>query len=625
MTFEYIVEPEQSKHILDDIAAEGLARRIAQDYETYNQARHTNLAMAEIISNEVFFENNTPTEKKEFASTATSRKKKEDAWKSNIKMCKTYMFYQTFKAFIWKNIYANINSMFDVSGENQETDNDSNKQKAMLVDVLEKMDFQKTCDKIIDYSLIYGELISFAAWKKKYIEYRRPIDYFKALFQERLEQLPKIMEAIKSGKNYYIDEKKIYDNPYIYPVNPANFVFDVSQKDDWDNCPKIYRSFKTPSDILNNKYYTINNEDRETIKGLVSEADSSTLRNQDDRYLKDEVVNGGTIEVLDHWGDLRLSNGTVLRNWHAVVVGRKFLVKFERNERILNPFTFGTLIEDPKTKRGISHLYSIIELAKKQEELMNRTCNLQALAENPPILSPKDFFKDKENKLYPGKIIEYDEGISPQSSFKPLEFNVGAYSSDISFLSDMMSEISGIFPNMVGQREERVKTATEISTKAQGQVTRLAMVIDTINQYLIIPVVKNVAKLCADFKFGTEKIYINKDNKKETIDITDEIRQGDYKYTYSDRTLTADRIEKTNTVAAISEKFAKYIPLNAEELFTYIMEQNEIENPERFLQQGVKLPQEIQNVLAERPEVQAMLAGYQQRKQEEAKQQGQVI
>ena len=68
-------------------------------------------------------------------------------------MCKTFMFYQTLKSYIWRNTYANVNSMFDVSGENHDSNNNSNKQKAMLVDIMEKMDYQKTCDEIIDNAL----------------------------------------------------------------------------------------------------------------------------------------------------------------------------------------------------------------------------------------------------------------------------------------------------------------------------------------------------------------------------------------------------------------------------------------------------------------------------------------
>ena len=71
-------------------------------------------------------------------------------------MCKTFMFYQTLKAFIWRNTYANVNSMFDVSGENHDSNNASNKQKAMLVDILEKMGYRET----EEHAMIHRQLIA---------------------------------------------------------------------------------------------------------------------------------------------------------------------------------------------------------------------------------------------------------------------------------------------------------------------------------------------------------------------------------------------------------------------------------------------------------------------------------
>lgn len=427
------------------------------------------------------------------------------------------------------------------------------------------------------------------------------------------------MEAMAKGRRFYTDKKKIYDNPFVYSVNPANLVFDVTQFENWEDCPKIYKSYKTPDEILNNKLYHISKDAKEAIKCLPKDSTMDVLSRQTDRELKNEVTNGATVEVLEHWGNLKLEDGTVLKNWHCVVVGRKFLVQFEKNERILNPFTFGAVITDPKTKRGISPLFSILDLSRLQEDLFNRTADMQALTENPPIFAPEGFFKDEQVKLYPGKIISYGDSLNPDK-IKPMQFATNIFNGDISYYSDIMAEVSGIFPNMAGAEEARAKTATEISTKAQGQVTRLAMVIDVINQYLIIPIVENVAKLLSDFKFGEEEIYVNKDNKQETITIDDSVRQGQYKYTYSDRTMTADRIQKADaTVSAMAQFKQAGLPLNEQEIFTWYMEQKGVENPERFLQQGVQLPPEIQNQLAQMPEVQAMVAGYQQRQQEMAK------
>lgn len=580
MSFEYLIQKENSIKKLSKGDENSLVKSITENFKIYNEKRSQNLQNSNALIDEIFFKN----------KFVTNTSDKNTNWKSKIKMCKLFMFYQTLKAFIWRNVYSNVNSMFDVSGENQDSDNFSNKQKAMLVDILEKMNYQKTCDNVIDNALLYGELISFTAWKKRYEEYRRPIEFFKNIFSDDFQKLPRVMEAISQGKNYWTDSKKIYDNPFIYPVNPANLVFDVSQKDNWDDCPKIYRSFKCPQDIINNQLYSIDSLTASEIKNLVKT--NNEPYNKDVKKHLDEVVDGQTVEILEHWGDLKLPDGTILKNWHAVVVARKYLVRFKKNETIINPFTYGTFIQDPESKRGISPLYSILSIAHAQEDLFNRTLNMQALSENPPLLAPEGFFTQEEINLYPGKIIEYGDNLSPSAAFKQLTFEHTVFSNDISFLDSLMSEVSGIYPSMIGIDEDSVKTATEITTKTQGQMTRLAMLLDIINQYLIIPNVKNVAKLCADFKSGIETVYINKNNQKELIEIDDSVRQADYKYTYSDRTMINEKSNKADLLVQAIDKFSQKITLDLPEIFVWYFEQKGVENPERFLAQNMQLPQQ---------------------------------
>lgn len=570
MSFDYIVEKDYSPKELSKEEEMMLVKSISEEFISLNSQRSSNLEMASKLANEIFFKN-------DYRSISDKKQK----WKAKVKMCKTFMFYQTLKAFIWRNTYANVNSMFDVSGENHDSNNSSNKQKAILVDIFEKMGFQKTCDKVVDNALLYGELISFTAWKKNYEEYRRPIEVFRNIFSKDFTKLPQILEAIKEGKNFWVDRRKIYDNPYVYPVNPADLVFDSSQADNWDSCPKIYRSYKTPTDIINNQYFSIDKSQAEEIMSMVRSSDTRFNKNNG---IDNEIVNGSTVEVLEHWGDLKLPSGEILKNWHAVIVGRKFLVEFGKNERIINPFSYGAFIVDPKTKRGISPLYCVLSLAHFQEDLLNRTCNLQSLNENPPLLAPEGFFEEDEIELYPGKIIEYGDNLSPTAAFQQLSFNPSVFMEDISFLNDLMAEVSGIFPNMIGAVEATgAKTATEINTKTQGQMTRLSMLVDTINQDFIIPNVEKVAKLCADFKSGIETVFVNKENQPETIEIDDAVRQADYKYTYSDSSNATLKSEQADMLVAAVEKFAQHIDLNLQEIFIWYFEQKGVDNPERFL------------------------------------------
>lgn len=609
MSFEYITDKDVKKTLSKD-EVDQLAQQVASDFDNYNGRRTQNLQQSEDLINEIFFKKKPTKISDEEKYSSDSEYSKYEAWKTKVKMCKTYMFYQVLKAFIWKNVYAQPNSMFDVSGENQEADNDSNKQKAAIVDILEKMNYTKTCDKIIDYAMLHGEMISFVAWKKKSQEYRKQI------MPEDLEgeaANPKAIEAFNKGKYHFVAEKPVYDNPYVYPVNPANFVFDVAQKENWDECPKIYKSYKVPEDIINNKFYQVSNEVAQAIKNEVDK-EVNAASSQLDTDLEHKTNNSKTVEVLEHWGNLTLKDGTVLKNWHVVVVARKYVVRFDKNKRIVNPFTYGSWVNDPETGRGISPLYSVLSLAELQENLMNRTCDMQTLQECPPIYAPKGFFDEDEIKLYPGKVIEFGDNLSP-SEIKPMEFAVSVFLNDVTFLSDLMAEVSGIFPNMAGADESRAKTATEISTKAQGQLTRLSMLIDTINQDLIVEDVKKIAKLCADFKSGEEDIFVDNGNKKETITITDAIRQAEYRYTYADRTATTERSNKADLVAQAVERFAQYVPLNVPEVFTWYMEQKDVENPERFLQQQDTIPIEIQEALMQNPAVRQLVEQFEAQKQ----------
>ena len=602
---EYIVEKTQKVKKLSDEEKQSIAKKIVQDYQTYDRGRQSQLDKANKLINEIYFKN-----------TVKKSTEKSKAWKSTAKMCKIFMYSQILKAFIWKNTYANTNSMFDVSGENLEADNNSNKQKTMLVDCMEKMEYSKTLDKIIDKSLLYGDLISFTTWKKKTEEYRRPITFFETL--KNFSKLPQILAAKAKGENFFIDERVIYDNPYTYAVDPANFVFDSTQFNDFDCCPKIYKTWKTPDYIKSNKYFEISKEIADDLDNLVKAGSSEAdISNQNAQNLKDDVINGTTIEMLEHWGDLTLENGTVLKNWYAVVVAGKYLVRFEKNPFIVNPFTYGNYIEDLDNHRGISPLYSVFDLANTQEDMLRRTMDLQALTENPPVFAGKGFFEQEGDiELYPGKVIEYDNSLYAKVPIEQMKFSVDVFKDDLAYLDDLMSEISGIFPNMAGASESDRTTATEITTKVEGQLTRLKMILDIINQNLILSSIKIIAKLKANFTFGEEKIFINNENQPKNEIITDEIRQADYRYTYADRSATSERFNYVDMVAQSVQMFIKAgLQVNINEFFTWYMEQKGVENPERFLQGINFIDPQVQKILLENPQLQPIIEEMQNRVQ----------
>lgn len=601
---EYLVEKEQKVKVLSKEDKTDIAKKISYDFETLDRGRQSQLDKAQRLKDEIFFKNVANVEKDE-----------SKQWKSTLKLCKLFMYYQILKAFIWKNTYANTNSMFDVSGESLESDDNSNKQKTALVDILEKMDYSKTLDKIVDNSMIYGELISFSTWRKLSEEYRRPISFFDAL--KKPQNMLKFAAALAKGDKFYIDEKVTYDNPYIYYVDPENFVFDTTQKDEWESCPKINRTWKTPDYIINNKYFEVSKEVAQELKDMVKcGSDENDLSTLGEERNKEETTRGTTVEVLEHWGDLTLKDGTVLKNWYAVVVAGKYLVQFEKNPLIINPFSYGSYVEDPDTMRGISPLYSIYDISLTQEDMLRRTMDMQALTENPPRFVGKGFLGDSPDdiEVKPGKIFEYDNTLYPGIPMEAMEFAVNIFKDDLSYLGDLTSEISGIFPNMAGASESDRTTATEISTKVEGQLTRLKMLLDVINQYLILDNVKKVAKLKANFTFGDEHVFVNNVNQPEDVTITDEIRQADYRYTYADRSATSERFNYVDMIGQSVQMFVKSgLQININEFFTWYMEQKGVENPERFIMGQDIIAPEVQQALLQNPQLAPVIQEMQRR------------
>ena len=91
MSFDYIIEKDNTSKTLSKEQEGALVKNITSTFRTLNSERSSNLEMASNLANEIFFKN-------DFKSLTDKNKK----WKAKVKMCKTFMFYQTLKAFIYE-------------------------------------------------------------------------------------------------------------------------------------------------------------------------------------------------------------------------------------------------------------------------------------------------------------------------------------------------------------------------------------------------------------------------------------------------------------------------------------------------------------------------------------------
>lgn len=526
-----------------------LVKYITQKYEEYETNRSMQLSDIRVVRDSIY-------------STKVPSVKD---WNTNIELPDIYELAQTLKAHISENLYSHADGMFDVSGVTPQSQMLANRQKAMLVNTFEQMNIENELEKIIDSVVETGECTLFVGWETKSKNIRRA-----KTIEEQL--------ISPSEESFIIENKVVYDNAKVKYVKSEDFVFDVSNKENWESCAKIYRTYSTLDEVQNN---SLNNaltaEKFENLKMLVT-----NKKNKDG----EKGVNGKKLEIIEYWGDIELPNGELLKNWLIVVAGRKEIIRFEANPFVINPFIHASIIESPSTNRGISPLKVAIVMNNISSNIMNKQLDALALMMNPPYLAPKGCFKG-EQEVRPGKIIEYDTSLMPQSPI-PLTFDKALNGWDfLNYFKTTTENATGIFKNMAGNIQNQSRTATEINYSVSGQSARLNMILDAISRKIIIPMVEKTAEIIANFKVGKEVICLNDSGKYLFLEIDDSIRGAQYIYRYGDRKATAERKLKLKELFDVVKSFAE-VPTISEkidwiECFKYALEQYGIENSNNFL------------------------------------------
>ena len=488
-----------------------------------------------------------------------------NGWGSKIELPDIYELAQTLKSHISENLYSHPDAMFDVSGTTPQTQSYANKQKAMLVNTFEQMNIENELEKVIDSIVETGECTLFIGWETVIKQTRRA---------------KTIEEDMKNpdGKTFVLEDKVVYDNARVKFIKAEDFVFDKSNRDKWDSCAKIYRTYATIDEIFCDKSNNLLNKEKlEKLKGVVAKK-----KNRNDEKGIDE----NKLEILEFWGDIELSDGKILRNRLVTVAGRREIIRFEANPFVINPFIHANIIESPATGRGISPLKVALVLNNVSSTILNKQIDALALMINPPYLAPKGCFKGQQD-VRPGKIIEYDAALMPAAP-TPISFDKAMQGWDfLNYFKATTESATGIFKNMAGNLQEVQRTATELNYSVSGQEARLNMMLDAINRKIIIPMVEKTAEIIANFKFGDELIRIEDHGKYVFDRINDDVRNSNYIYRYGDRKASFERKTRLKELFEVVKSFAE-VPTVAEqvdwlECFKFALEQYGIENANNFL------------------------------------------
>ena len=563
--FEYIIEKDNTFKTLKEEDKEKVVTDIASMFESWDNVRQKQKSIADKLRPEIYLD------KRE------TEKQSEESWKSDVHLNKIYALFQTQQAFIWDNIYSHIENLFDVQGTDELSVQMANLQKKKLVDTFTKIGIQRKLDMAIENLGSIGEMCLFISWRKKYKQRRH-----------RLEMLDGKEKLLLRQGEFGIFSQEIYNGANVEALNPLNLVFDPrvmpEDTEHWDSCGKIIKSWESYASLSDNKLYHLTAEELKDIRQML--AVPKLDKDKPESEKTDDIIDSDRIEVLQYWGDYAMPDGTVLKNWHIVVVGRRYLAAFEPNRWVINPIINMALFRDYESKRGIPELWSIYDLCKEQEKKVNLQNDAQSLNLNPPAYAPEGFFKDKEITLFPGKQVEYKQGLEDPSSIIRMTFPLLSNENIIQYYDETASTVSGIFPNMQGMEESKDATATEINIKVHGQTTRLSKILDTIKQNAIVPMVSKVAELEANMKFGEELIFMNEEGQSAMQRIGDVVRQGNYEYRYTDSSGAQRKILTNNMLRSILSLVwhDKDVPLNKPEIIREALTNIGIENTEKFFQ-----------------------------------------
>ena len=545
------IETEDLTQKLNEAEENYLVGSIAKKFDKFDDERSSQLTDIKLVRDAIY----------------NSEIPRVNGWDNKVELPDIYELAQTLKSHISENLYSHPDAMFDVSGTTPQTQAFANRQKAMLVNTFEQMNIENEMEKVIDGIIETGESTLFVGWETKIKSTRRA-----QTFEEQL--------LFPDKKGFVLDDKVIYDNAKVRFIKSEDFVFDKYNSENWDKCAKIYRTYLSVDEIFSDKSNNLlNNAKLETLKGVV--AGKKNRRDNQDR-----AVEGNKLEILEFWGDIELSDGTLLKNWLIVVAGRREIIRFESNPFVINPFIHANIIESPQTGRGISPLRVALILNNIASTILNKQIDALALMMNPPYLAPKGCFKGQQD-VRPGKIIEYDAALMPTAP-TPLAFDKAMVGWDfLNYFKSTIESATGIFKNMAGNIQSAERTATELNYSVSGQEARLNMILDSINRKIIVPMVEKTAEIISYFKLGRELIGVNDRGKTHFLEIDDDVRNANYIYRYGDRKATFERKLRLKELFEVVKSFAQVPEVEEKidwlECFKFALEQYGIENANNFL------------------------------------------
>ena len=388
--------------------------------------------------------------------------KKQD-WHSKIQLNRMYEFYNKLYGILYETFYDKISSYLKLGKQRHDAvyNNalDQDNKKTLLVSIKDMLDT--------------GEVVASSEYKTIYQKEVLPI-----------EQIGEVDPAsiVSIRENSFVYRKDVGRRLNFIRIDPCNFVYDplvTPCTEDYYECDKIIKQWKTRREILSNKSYEI---DRALFEETFAQPSSPNLESQDEEDTN-SVYRYNQIEVLTMFGTFYI-NGKAYENYVAVVIGRAFLAYFAPKGIYTPDVYYFPFHARGNGARGISPLYYIADLCKAEEEAYNDLRDAVKMQLNPARYAPTGFFEESVVKLEPGKVVTYRPGMQDPTAI--IKETIDAQPSIQSFqetTKQLEKEIAGIDNGQLSVKSEAL---------TEEEVKRIAVSESLIPNMIISGIMLNV-------------------------------------------------------------------------------------------------------------------------------------
>ncbi|MBO7733666.1 MAG: hypothetical protein J6S67_13970, partial [Methanobrevibacter sp.] len=404
--------------------------------------------------------------------------KKQD-WHSNIKLNRMYEFYNKLYGILYETFYDKISSYLKLGKDNHDKIYnqalDQENKKTLLVSIKDMLDT--------------GEVVASSEYKTVYQKEVLPIE-------EIMNVDPASIISVR--ENSFVYRKEVEKRLNFVRVDPCNFVYDpliTPCTDDFYECDKIIKVWKTRREILSNKSYEI---DKQQFEEAFAQPTTPNMQSQDEETIS-SVYRYNQIEVLTMFGTFYIG-GKAYENYVAVVIGRAFLAYFAPKGIYTPDVYYYPFHARGNGSRGISPLFYIADLCQAEEDAYNRSRDAVNLLINPTRYAPTGFFENETVKQEPGKIITYRLGMQDPNAI--IKETIDAQPAIMTFqetTKQLEKEIAGIDNGQLSVKSEAL-TEEEVKRIAVSESLIPNMIISGI----MLNIVSRYLKDCVEMVDGVE-------------------------------------------------------------------------------------------------------------------------